>query len=91
MPVTPVLVVEGCGSRPRALDHRTTLCIWVEAPEAVRVARGLTRDGAELEPEWRRWLRTEAEEFAREDTRSRADLRVDGTAPGIGNRLVLRP
>ena len=91
VPVIPVLVVEGCGSSPRALDRWTTLRIWVEAPEAVRLARGLTRDGAELEAEWRRWLKTEAEEFAREDTRARAHLRVDGTAPGNGTHFVLLP
>ena len=85
VPPAPVLIVEGCGSSPRALDRWTTLRIWVEAPTAVRLARGLARDGADLEPEWRRWLQTEAAEFAREDTHARADVRVDGAtaaAPG---------
>ncbi len=79
VPVRPVLMVEGCGSSPRCLDPWTTLRIWVEAPAEVRLARGLARDGAGLEPEWRRWLATEAVEFAREDTRTRADLRLDGS------------
>jgi uridine kinase len=78
VPPTPVLVVEGCGSGPRALDPWTTLRIWVEAPPALREARGLARDGAETAPQWRRWQRTEAAEFAAQDTRARADLRVDG-------------
>jgi uridine kinase len=78
VPPTPVLVVEGCGSSPRALDRWTTLRIWVEAPPALREARGLARDGAETAPQWRRWQRTEAAQFAAEDTRARADLRVDG-------------
>ena len=80
VPSTPVLVVEGCGSSPRALDPWTTLRIWVEAPEAVRLLRGLARDGAHLEPEWRRWQVTETAEFEREGTRSRADVHMDGTA-----------
>jgi uridine kinase len=80
VPVRPVLVVEGCGSGPRSLDAWTTLRIWVEAPAAIRMARGLARDGAHLEPEWRRWQATEAAEFARERTRARADLRLDGAA-----------
>jgi cytidylate kinase len=79
--VAEVLVVEGCGSSPRALDAWTTLRIWVEAPPELRVARGLARDGADLEPHWRRWQQTEAAEFAREGTRARADLRLDGTQP----------
>ena len=54
--------------------------MWVEAPADLRLARGLARDGAGLEPEWRRWLDTEAAEFAREGTRARADLRLDGAA-----------
>jgi uridine kinase len=86
VPVRPVLVVEGCGSSPRSLDGWTTLRIWIEAPAALRMARGLARDGAHLAPEWRRWQATETAEFAREDTRDRADLRLDGTAepPGPG-------
>ena len=81
VPPAPVLVIEGCGSSPRLFDAWTTLRIWVEAPVALRLARGLARDGAVLEPHWRAWQETEAAEFAREDTRARADLRVDGTAP----------
>lgn len=80
----PVLLVEGCGSAPRRLDHWTTLRVWVEAPAALRLARGLARDGAAMSAHWERWGATEAAEFAREDTRRRADLRVDGTAEGTG-------
>jgi cytidylate kinase len=75
-----VLVVEGCGSSPRALARWTTLRVWVQAPPDVRMARGLARDGAALEPEWRRWQLTEAADFTREGTRARADLLVDGAA-----------
>jgi uridine kinase len=82
VPVPAVLLVEGCGSSPRSLDSWTTLRIWVEAPADLRLARGLARDGADLAPEWRRWLVTEDAEFAREDTRARADLRVDGAPAG---------
>jgi uridine kinase len=82
VPPAPVLVVEGCGSGARVLAPSTTLLVWVEAPPALRLARGLARDGAELEEHWRRWQQTEAEAFAAEDTRARAGLLVDGAAPG---------
>jgi uridine kinase len=83
VPVPAVLLVEGCGSSPRALDPWTTLRIWVEAPAPLRLRRGLARDGAHLAPEWHRWQETEAAAFARENTRSHADLLVDGTrGPG---------
>ncbi len=81
VPVPDVLVVEGCGSCPRAVDPWAALRVWVEAPRPVRLARGLARDGATMEPHWRRWQDRESILFAAEDTRARADLRVDGTAP----------
>ena len=80
VPVPEVLVVEGCGSCPRAVDPWAVLRVWVEAPPAVRLARGLTRDGAALEAHWLRWQATEAAAFAVEDTRARADVHVDGAA-----------
>ncbi len=72
-------MVEGCGSCPRAVDGRAVLRVWVEAPPAVRLARGLARDGAALDSHWRRWQEVEAAAFAVEDTRARADVLVDGT------------
>jgi uridine kinase len=82
VPVTPVLVVEGCGSCPCALDPWVTLRIWVEAPQPLRIARGVARDGADLAEHWQRWQRAEAAVFAAESTRERADVRVDGAALG---------
>ncbi|MGG7378560.1 hypothetical protein ACQ7B2_07275, partial [Escherichia coli] len=58
VPVPGVLVVEGCGSAPRALDPWTTRRVWVEAPDDLRLARGLARDGAEMAADWQRWLAT---------------------------------
>jgi uridine kinase len=80
VPVPRVLVVEGCGSCPAALDPWTTLRIWVEAPAEVRLARGLGRDGAALEAEWRAWQVRESAWFAADRTRERADVVVDGTS-----------
>ena len=89
VPVPRVLLVEGCGSSPRAMDPWTTLRLWVEAPADLRLARGLARDGAHLAPEWHRWQETEAAEFAREDTRARADLRLDGERGGASAVALL--
>ena len=90
VPVPGVLVVEGCGSCPRSVDAWTTLRIWVEAPAALRLARGLARDGEQEADHWRRWQREEAVHFAAEDTRARADLRVDGAeTPADGTFTVL--
>ena len=91
VPATPVLIVEGCGSGARALAPWCSLLVWVEAPPPLRIARGLARDGATLEPEWLRWQGTEAAEFARERTRERADVRVDGAAACPGTSYVPLP
>lgn len=84
VPVPVVLLVEGCGSAAAALDPFATLRVWVEAPQPLRLARGTARDGAHRATEWLRWQQTEAAHFARDRTRERADLRVDGTAPWEG-------
>lgn len=94
VPVPEVLVVEGCGSSRRWLDAVTALRVWVEAPAGRRLARGLARDGLALAGAWHAWQRTEAELFAAENTRDRADLHVDGTAgagPGAFVPLPGRP
>lgn len=89
VPVVDVLIVEGCGSAPRQFDPWTTLRIWVEAPRELRLARGIERDGAHLTHEWIRWQQLEAGVFEAEDTRARADLRVDGTVHAPDGALTL--
>jgi len=75
--VDPVdlLVLEGVGSGS-ADPSLVTALVWVEAPETVRLARGLERDGAVMEDHWRQWQRDEDEHFAEHRTRRRADLVV---------------
>ena len=81
LPVPGTLVLEGCGSAPRTVAARASAVIWVEAPAAVRLARGLSRDGEDMREQWTRWMALEAEHFAREGTLGRADVVVDGTTP----------
>ena len=82
VPAASALVVEGCGSSSPALDPLTSLRIWVEAPAALRLARGLARDGEALRDQWLRWQQVEAAVFTCERTRARAELRIDG-APAL--------
>ena len=76
-----LLVLEGVGSGASRFDPLRSLLVWVEAPHDVRMARGLERDGDTFAPHWERWAEDEAELFARERTRTRADVVVDGTRP----------
>ena len=87
VPVAPVLVVEGCGSAPRALDAWASLVVWVEAPRETRVARGVARDGAAVLAHWIPWMAQEDVVFAAEGTRDRADVTVDGFGRVVGRRM----
>ncbi len=80
VPVTDALVVEGCGSGRRAADGVAVLRVWVEAPDDVRLARGVQRDGEAMRPQWLAWMAAERRHFAAERTRERADVLVDGCA-----------
>jgi len=80
LPVPDVLIVDGCGAAQRCVDDVATLRIWVEAPAALRLERGIARGGEAMRAEWLGWMALEAEHFERESTRERADVVVDGTA-----------
>ena len=77
----PLLVLEGVGSGASRFDRLRTVLAWVEAPYDERLRRGLERDGDTFAPHWEKWASDEDELFARERTRQRADVIVDGTLP----------
>ncbi|MGN9844691.1 uridine kinase family protein [Nonomuraea sp. H19] len=76
VPVAPVLIIEGVGTARASAAHLLAFTVWVEAPEPVRFARVLKRDGPELEPRWREWFAAEQAWFDADRTRDRADLIV---------------
>lgn len=78
VPPTDLLVLEGVGSGSRAHTALATVTAWVWAPEQERRARGLERDGPELQEQWRRWMQDEDDHFASEAVAENADVLVDG-------------
>jgi uridine kinase len=68
------LVVEGVGSLTPDSRPLADLAIWVEADDADRKRRALSRDGETYLPHWDRWAAQEDEYIARYDPRSHADL-----------------
>jgi hypothetical protein len=74
----PLLVLEGVGSGSARIAPLITVLAWVEVPYALRMARGLERDGGGVAEHWRQWALDEQELFARERTLERADVRLDG-------------
>ena len=79
VPPAPWLVVEGVGSGAAAIAPYTTVLVWVEVDDDLRLARGMARDGEEMRDHWLTFMTDERSLFARERTRERADVLVDGT------------
>jgi energy-coupling factor transporter ATP-binding protein EcfA2 len=73
-------VVEGVGAGAVACRPYLSLLVWVDAPDDVRRARALRRDGDTYAPHWQRWAAQEAAYLERDDPRGSADLvvRLDG-------------
>ena len=74
-------VLEGVGSGASRFDPRRTVLAWGEAPYDLRMRRGLERDGDAFAPHWQQGAADEETLFAREQTRARADVVIDGTRP----------
>jgi uridine kinase len=83
VPAAPVVILEGCASGSALIRGRASLLIWVQAPVALRLQRGVERDGLALEAQWRAWQAHEAAHFAADGTRSAADVVVDGISGQI--------
>jgi cytidylate kinase len=74
----PLLVLEGVGSGAFAHSDLITVLAWVEVPYDLRMERGLERGGVGVAEHWQQWATDEQGLFARERTRDRADVILDG-------------
>lgn len=80
LPWQPIVVLDGVTCTRRAAADRLACRVWVEAPPAIRLARGLARDTDEhpgARELWERWMTDETEFFRLDDTRSRADFVIN--------------
>ncbi|HEY2297617.1 MAG TPA: hypothetical protein VGH43_07810 [Jatrophihabitans sp.] len=79
VPVGALLIVEGVSSTRADIPAPWDLTIWVEAPEELRLARALERDGPDMLATWLAvWLPEESAYVARERPQDRVDLIVPG-------------
>jgi uridine kinase len=78
VPRSDVVLLEGVSSARRAVADRLSLSIWIDAPAAIRLDRGLDRDGPGMQPQWELWMAQEEAHYAVDRTRDRADVVVDG-------------
>ncbi|MFE9576278.1 uridine kinase [Nocardia sp. NPDC006044] len=74
-----VVILEGVSSSRAAVRSRLSLAIWVDTSRALRLTRGLERDGAAALPLWEQWMADEDTHFTADNTRAHADLIIDGT------------
>jgi uridine kinase len=79
IPSTDIVILEGVSSSRRGLVDRLSMAIWLETPRDQRLARGISRDGEPMRPQWDSWMAEEDAFFERDGTRDRADLIVDGS------------
>ncbi len=76
VPPVPYLVLDGCGCGSRVIRPYLGLLVWVDAPDDVRYARAMARDGKLFEPWWDVWADQERRLFAAEQTMTAADVRI---------------
>ena len=75
-------MIEGVCALHRELRDAYAVRIWVDAPEDVRLERGVARDGEAARATWVEvWMPSEARYVARDRPLECAHLVVDGTAP----------
>jgi uridine kinase len=77
--VPDVLILEGVTSAAAAVRAELSLAVFVTGDAAVRSARSLSRDGAEIAADLREWQTAETMYFDTERTAAEVDVVVDGT------------
>ena len=78
------LIVEGVYSTHQMLRDFYDLRIWVTAPRAVRLARGMERDGEEARSKWIDvWMPAEDRYIADQAPQDHAHLALDGSGASI--------
>ena len=71
-----LLVLEGVGSWSPAIADLVGVLVWVDAQSALRLERGLARDGEAMRAHWEQWRLDEDALFERLGTRRHADVVV---------------
>lgn len=79
---TGVVVIEGVCALHQMFRHDLDVRVWVEAPYAERLRRGVARDGESMRSTWTDvWMPSEDAYVARDNPLACAQHLVDGTQP----------
>ena len=76
----PIVIIEGVSSARSEWAGQLSYVIWIETPRATRLAQAVDRDGDDALDDWEHWMAEEDAHYARDPTRERADIVIDGTA-----------
>jgi uridine kinase len=83
VPPSPFVILEGVSSSREAFRPFLAFPVWVETDRALRLQRGLTRDGEDTREQWLRDMANEDEYIARERPDLAADLVFPGADPTV--------
>lgn len=72
------VIIEGVTALREAFRPYLAYAIWIETPRAIRLRRGLERDGSEARANWDRWMAEEDAYIQRERPADHADLVLPG-------------
>ena len=82
IPMSDVVLVEGVYTMRRELADIYDLKIWVECPKAIRLARGIARDGEKARTIWEQdWMPKEDDYIKTHLPHESANLFVNGATP----------
>ena len=86
----PIAILEGVSAGRSEWAEHLSFLIWIETPREERLRRGVDRDGLEALDDWESWMASEDAHYARDPTRERADIVLDGTHPIAQSRTDRR-
>jgi uridine kinase len=75
---SPIVIIEGVSSARREWSQHLSYVIWLETPRELRLQRAAERDGEDAMDDWERWMAAEDAHYARDPTRERSDVIIDG-------------
>lgn len=81
VPVGGVVIIEGVSALRREFRRAISYGIFVQTPRALRLDRGLERDGQDAVAQWQEWMAQEDAYLSDHKPEEHADLLIDGTKP----------
>jgi uridine kinase len=72
------VILEGVTASRTAFRPFLTYSVWIKTPRALRLQRGVERDGEQLRAQWEKWMAAEDQYVHRERPDQSADLVLPG-------------